>query len=132
MKNLTLQILTLTIAIIALSATDAMAQKRINLDKNGKATISATIKPWKVEEGQTSTWSISGKTFGTLSIKQTSGGKFKYELRRGNEFLSSGHTTGSNIKINSDGKSTYTIRIINEEDKARPITLSAVSIEVAV
>ncbi len=52
MKKLTLQLLTLTIAIIAFSATDAFAQKPITLDANGKAKISATIKPWKVEEAE--------------------------------------------------------------------------------
>lgn len=124
MKKLTIQFLTIAIAVIAFSATDAIAQKRINLDSNGKATISATIKPWKVEEAEMPRWSISGKQFSNLSIKQTKGGKFKYEIRRGSEFLSSGHTTGSNITINSDGKSDYTITIINEEDKPRPITLS--------
>ena len=124
MKKLTIRLLTIAIAVIAFSATDAIAQKRIKLDENGSATISATIKPWKVEEAEFASWTISGKQFSNLSIKQTIGGKFKYEIRRGSEFLSSGHTTGSNITINSDGKSTYTITIINEEDKARPITLS--------
>jgi len=124
MKTLTLRVLTIAIAVMAFSATEAIAQKRINLDANGKATISATIKPWKVEEAEMPRWSISGKQFGTLSITQTRGGKFKYEIRRGSQFLSSGHTTGSNIQIKSDGKSTYTITIINEEDKARPILLT--------
>ena len=114
----------ITIAVIVFSATDAIAQKTIKLDANGKAKISTTIKPWKVEEGEKAVWSISGKQFEKLSIKQTNSGKFKYEIRRGSEFLSSGHTTGSSITINSDGKSTYTITIINEEDKTRPITLS--------
>ena len=123
MKKLTIRLLTIAIAVIAFSATESFAQKRINLDANGSTTISATIKPWKVEEGSSS-WSISGKQFANLSIKQTRGGKFKYEIRRGSEFLSSGHTTGSNITIRSDGKSTYTITIINEEDTPRPITLS--------
>jgi hypothetical protein len=123
MKTLTLQLLALTIAVIVFSASDASAQRRINLDSNGKATISATIKPWKLEEGS-STWSISGGQFQKLTIKQTRGEKFKYEIHRGSEFLSSGHTTGSNITINSDGRSTYTIAIINEEDKPRPLTLS--------
>jgi hypothetical protein len=95
-----------------------------NARSNGKATISSTIKPWKIEEGEKPNWSISGKQFGSLSIKQTKGEDLKYEIRRGSEFLSSGHTTGSNITINSDGNSTYTITIINEEDEARPITLS--------
>jgi hypothetical protein len=123
MKKLTIQLLTIAFAIFVFSATDAIAQKRINLDANGKATINATIKPWKIEEGENPHWSISGKQFENLSIKQTKGGKFKYEIRRGSEFLSSGHTTGSNITINSDGKSTYTITIINEEDQPRPITI---------
>lgn len=125
MKKLTLQLLALTIAIFAFSATDAVAQKRITLDANGKATISATIKPWKVEEMEG--WTISGKQFGKLQIKQTNSGKFKYEIRRGSSFLSRGHTTGSNIQIQSDGKSTYTITIINEEDKARNIELSVLA-----
>ena len=129
MKKLTIQLLTIAIAVIAFSATDALAQKAINLDANGRATISATIKPWKVEEGQTPIWSISGKNFGNLSIKQTRGEKFKYEIRRGNQFLSSGHTTGSNFMIRSDGKSTYTITIINEGDKARPIVLTLKDLE---
>ena len=126
MKKLTLQFLTLTIAIIAFSATDASAQRPINLDKNGKAKISATIQSMKLGDIK-STWSISGKRFGSLQINQTNTGSFKYEIRRGNSFLSSGHTTGSNITIQSDGKSTYTITIINEEDKPRKIELSVLA-----
>ncbi|MGE3465926.1 MAG: hypothetical protein AB7J13_03250 [Pyrinomonadaceae bacterium] len=129
MKKIYIHFLAIAIAVIAFSATEAIAQKRINLDSNGKATISATIKPWKVEEGPDPKWTISGSQFGNLSIKQTRGTKFKYEIRRGNSFLSSGHTTGSNIKIESNGKSTYTITIINEEDKARPIVLSLKDLE---
>lgn len=125
MKKLTIQFL--IIAVIAFSATDAFAQKRINLDATGKATISATIKPVKMGDIAQSVWSISGKQFGKLQIKQTNSGKFKYEIRRGSEFLSSGHTTGSNIQIQSDGKSTYTITIINEEDKAGKIELSVIA-----
>lgn len=125
MKKLTIQFLSIAIAVIVFSATDAIAQKRINLNKDGKATISATLKPWKVGD-ISGEWMISGKKFEKLSIKQTKGEKFKYEIRRGSEFLSSGHTTGSSIMINSDGKSTYTITIINEENKPRPITLSIV------
>lgn len=119
MKKLTIQFLTIAIAVIVFSVTDAVAQKRINLE-NGNATVSATVT------GNKEVWSFSGKQFSKVNIKQTNGGKFKYEIRRGSEFLSSGHTTGSNITINSDGKSDYTITIINEEDKARPITLSVV------
>ena len=70
MKKLTIQLLTIAIAVIAFSATESFAQRRINLDASGQATINATIKPWKVEEGSSS-WSISGKQFGNLSIKQT-------------------------------------------------------------
>ncbi len=123
MKKLTIQLFTIAVAVIIFSATDILAQKRITLDSSGKATISATIKPFKpgnfVER-----WSISGGQFDKLTIRQTSGGKFKYEIRRGGEFLSSGHTTGSNITIQSDGKSTYILSITNEEDLPRPITLS--------
>lgn len=126
MKKLTFQSACIALIIIAFSATDAFAQKTIKLDANGKAKISATIKPWKVEE-MSSGWKISGKQFSTLQIKQTNSGKFKYEIRRGNEFLSSGHTTGSNIQIQSDRKSTYTITIINKEDKPRKIELSMIT-----
>ncbi|MBK9165818.1 MAG: hypothetical protein IPM21_18290 [Acidobacteria bacterium] len=126
MKKLTLRFLTIAIAVIAFSATEAIAQKRINLDSNGKATVSATVQPWKLGDIK-EVWSISGKQFRNLSIKQTKGGKFKYEIHRGSQFLSSGHTTGSNITINSDGKSTYTITIINEDDQPRKIELSVVT-----
>ncbi len=126
MKKLTLQLLTLTFAIIAFSATDAFAQRRISLDATGKAKISATIKPIKFDYDPIS-WSIPGKQFRTLQIKQTNSGKFKYEIKRGSSLLSTGHTTGSNIQIQSDGKSTYTITIINEEDKARRIELSVIA-----
>ncbi len=122
MKKLTIQLLTIIFAVIVFSVTDAVAQKRINLDSNGKATISATVTGNNKE-----VWSISGKQFSNLSFTQTKGEKFKYEIRRGSEFLSSGHTTGSNITVNSDGKSDYTITIINEEEVDRPITLSVVN-----
>ena len=124
MKKLTIQFLTIAIAVIVFSVTDTVAQNRINLE-NGNATVSATVKPKKSGDNK-EVWSFSGKQFGNLNIKQTNGGKFKYEIRRGGSFLSSGHTTGGNITINSDGKSDYTITIINEEDTARPITLSVV------
>ncbi len=114
--------MSLAIAIIAFSATDALAQKTIELDKSGEATLSATIKPWKLGDIK-EVWSISGTKFSNLNIKQTNSGKFKYEIHRGGEFLSSGHTTGSNIKVESDGKSSYTISIINEEEESRSITL---------
>jgi hypothetical protein len=129
MKKLTIQLLTIAIAVFVFSVTEAVAQKRVNLDRNGKATIDAVIKPWKVEEGEKPTWSISGKKFNNLSIKQTKGEKFKYEIRRGNEILSSGHTTGSNIQIRSDGASVYTISIINERDEAGKIVLSIKDLE---
>jgi hypothetical protein len=77
MKKLTLQVLTLTIAIIAFSATDAIAQKRINLDKNGKAKISSMIESMKLSDIKY-TWSISGKQFSSFQVKQTNSGKFKY------------------------------------------------------
>jgi hypothetical protein len=128
MKKLAIQFLTVAFAIFVFSATDALAQKRINLDTGGKATINATIKPVKLGDIK-EVWSISGKKFENLSIKQTKGGKFTYEIRRGSEFLSSGHTTGSNIQVISDGKSTYTITIINEENKARPIVLTLEDLE---
>lgn len=128
MKKLTIQIVALIIAIITFSATDTFAQKTIKLDATGKAKITATIKPGQPEDNSgKDSWSISGKQFSNLQIKQTNSGKFKYEIRRSNEFLSSGHTTGSNIQIQSDGKSIYTITFINEENKARKIELSVVA-----
>ncbi len=122
MKRLTIQFFAIAFAVIVFSATDAVAQGRVNFNSSGTATISATIKPMKT--GDTHAWSISGKQFDKLNFKQTNSGKFKYEIRRGSSFLSSGHTTGSNIQVQSDGNSTYTITIINEEENARPITLS--------
>jgi len=128
MKKLTIQLLALAIAITTFSATETFAQKTIKLDANCKAKITAMIKPVKPgDNSDKDIWSISGKQFSNLQIKQTNSGKFKYEIRCGNEFLSSGHTTGSNIQIQSDGKSNYTITIINEEDKARKIELSVIT-----
>ena len=128
MKKRTIQLLALTIAIVTFSANGAFAQKSIKLDANGKAKITAVITPVKPGDiSDKNSWSISGKLFSNLQIKQTNSGKFKYEIRRSNEFLSSGHTTGSNIQIQSDSKSIYTITIINEENKARKIELSVVA-----
>ncbi len=109
----------LSFFLLAVSSTDSFAQKKIKFDREGKATVSTTVKA-----NSKLIYSVSGKEFATLQITQTAGVDFKYELKRGSEFLSSGHTTGSNITLNSDGKSTYTIIIINGEDKANPITLS--------
>lgn len=117
MKKLTLQLLTLIIAITVFSATSVFAQTRITFNSQGTATLSGTAKPKSQLSGI-----ISGKDFATANIKVTKGGKLKYEIRRGNEFLSSGHTTGSNITLNSDGRSNYTITFINEEDKAKQIS----------
>lgn len=108
-----------TFIMLAASSTDSFAQKKIKFDREGKATISTTVKA-----NSKVMYAVSGKEFSNLQITQTAGESFKYEIKRGSEFLSSGHTTGSNIRLNSDGKSTYTIVIINAESKANPITLS--------
>lgn len=116
MKKLTIYLL--TIAIMTFSVTETIAQ-RIKL-KNGKAKVSAMVKA-----NSKKTFTVSGKDFKVLKIKQTKGEKFSYEIRRGNEFLSSGHSTGFQA-IKSDGRSIYSIKIINKENKARPISLSVV------
>jgi len=114
MKKLTISIITL--AVVTLSVAGVSAQKLLKL-KNGKATVRATIGAKK-----STTWNISGKQFKKLSIKQKGREKFRYEIRRGGEFLSSGHTT-SVIRLNSDGKSIYSVKIINNKGKARKIVL---------
>ncbi len=68
-KKLTIQLLTIAIAIIAFSATEAAAQKRLKFDKNGNAKVSSNVKANK-----SVTYSISGKDFRKLDIKQTKGG----------------------------------------------------------
>ncbi len=107
------------ITIMAFSVTETYAQ-RIKL-KNGKAKVHATVKA----NGK-KVFTVSGRDFRKLNIRQTKGGKFKYEIRRGSQFLSSGHSTGFQ-SINSDGRSVYKIIIINEENKKRPIGLSIVT-----
>ena len=117
MKNLTT--LTLTIAMFFITLTHAFAQKNLKFDENCKAEVSKTLKPASKD-----TYTVSGKEFKQLVMSQTKGKSIKYEVRIGNEFLSSGHTTGSNITINSDGKSTYKIILMNGEREANPIVLS--------
>lgn len=90
--------------------------------KNGKAKVRANVKA----NGK-KIFTISGKDFRSLNIRKTKGGKFNYKIRRGNEFLSSGHATGSNIKLSSDGQSVNSIVIISEENKNRRIELSFIN-----
>lgn len=117
MKNL----VSFLLAFIMLTAfsTDSFAQKKIKFDREGKATISTTVKA-----NSKVIYYISGKDFTSLFIKQNEGDKFTYELRRGSEFLSSGHTTGSNITLSSDGESTYSLIVMNTENKIRVLSLS--------
>lgn len=119
MKKLTIKVLCLALVVMTFSATETFAQ-RIKF-KNGKAKVSATV-----QSNGKKVFTVSGRDFGKLSIKQTNGEKFKYEIRRGSEFLSSGHSTGF-TSVNSDGRSVYKIIIINEENKARPIALSFIN-----
>lgn len=116
MKKITIQLLCLTLAVMVFAVTETFAQ-RISL-KNGKANVQATLKA----NGE-KTFTISGREFANLKIRQTNGGKFGYEIKRGSEFLSSGHSSGFK-PITSDGRSVYKITIINSENKARPIALS--------
>ena len=116
MKKLTIQFLGLAMIIIVFSVTDSFAQ-RISFS-GGSAKVST-----KIGADSSKTFTVSGKDFGKMTIKQTNRGQFKYEIRRGSSILSSGHTTGSNIRVKSDGKSTYRITIINEENAARRIVL---------
>ena len=120
MKNLTIQFLCLAMVIIAFTATETFAQT-IRL-KNGKATVRATIGANSVK-----TFSISAREFRALRIKQTNRGDFRYQLRRGSQLLSSGNTTGLSLDVESDGRSTYRIKIINEANAAKRIVLSFVS-----
>ena len=105
MKKLTIQFLCLAMIVVAFSVTETHAQ-RIKF-KNGKATVRATVKA----NGK-KTYTVSGKDFSKLTIRQTAGESFNYKIKRGSEFLSSGHTTGIQ-SINSDGRSTYSITIMN-------------------
>jgi hypothetical protein len=115
-KKITIQFMCLAMVIMALSVTETFAQQ-IRL-KDGKATVRATIGA-----NSEKTYTISGKDFRALSIKQTNRVSFRYELRRGSEFLSSGQTTGLSLEVESDGRSTYSIKIINESNVARRIVL---------
>jgi len=117
MKKLTAQFLIVIFAVLTLTATSVYAQKKLLKLKKGTTTVRATIGADK-----SATWNISGKQFKKLSIKQRGREKFKFEIRRGGEFLSSGHTTGV-IRVNSDGESTYSVKIINNKGKARKIVL---------
>ncbi len=118
MKKITIQLVSLAIAIIAFSATEAVAQKRIKFDKNGKAKVSATIK---AKSGVSFT--ISGREFKNVSIRCLKCEGLGFELRRGSEFLSSGHTANV-IRVKSDGRSEYSMTIINKADKSKSIVLS--------
>ncbi len=122
MKKLTIQFLTIAMVIVAFSVIETYAQKCIRFNRNGKAKIRTKIKA----HGRKS-YVVSGKDFRKLTIKQFRGGKFRYVIRRGSEFLSSGHTIDSNIRVNSDGRSVYSITIINNKNKARSIGLSVIN-----
>ena len=115
MKKLTIQFLCLTLILMAISVNETFAQ-RIRF-KDGKAKVRAKIKA-----NSEKIYTISGKDFKKLRIRQKRGGKFKYEIRLGSELLSSGYTTNFKI-IKSDGKSTYKIKVINELDKERKLDL---------
>lgn len=107
------------VVLIAISASHSFAQKKISFDKEGKATINTTVKA-----DSKVIYAVSGKDFNNIQIKQTAGSNLKYEIKRGNEFLSSGHTTGSNITFSSDGESKYSLIVMNTENKVRVLSLS--------
>ena len=120
MKKLTTQSLIVMFAVVTLTVTSIYAQKLVRL-KNGKATVRA-----KIAANSNVTWSISGKKFKKLAIKQKGRKGLRYEIRRGSEFLSRGHTTGIRT-IKSDGKSKYSITIFNDAKKERRVVLGFAS-----
>ena len=120
MKKVTTQFLIVMFAVVTLTVTNIYAQNLVRL-KNGKATVRA-----KIAANSSVTWSISGKKFQKLWIKQKGRKGFRYEIRHGSEFLSRGHTTGI-ITIKSDGKSKYSIKIFNDAKKVRRVVLGFVS-----
>ena len=116
--KLTAQFLIVLFALVTLTATNVYAQKFLTL-KKGTTTVRATIGAT-----QSATWNFSGSQFTTLSIKQRGREPFRYVIRRNGEFLSSGHTTGV-IRLESDGTSTYSVTIMNDnvEGRARRVIL---------
>jgi hypothetical protein len=116
MKKTTIQFLCVAMVMLTLSVTEASAQW-VRL-KDGKATIRATVAG-----GNAEIFSISARDFRALRIKQTNRGDFRYELRRGTELLSSGHTAGLALVVEGDDRGFYYLIIINDESVARRIVL---------
>jgi hypothetical protein len=116
MKKITIQFICLAMVMMTLSVTETFAQQ-IRL-KDGKATVRATIGA-----NSEKTYTISGKDFQALNIKKTNRVSFRYELRLGTELISSGQTMGLSLEVESDNRSTYSIKIINESNAARRIVL---------
>lgn len=112
MKKLIIQFLCLAMAVIAFSATEIYAQKRIKFDRNGKAKFSSMVKA-----KESVTYSLSGKDFEKATLGFTKCEGLGFELRRGNELLSSGHNSGNVTQFRSDDRSIYKITIINKRDK---------------
>ena len=117
MKKLTVGVFLAMLTVVCVSG-NPYAQKRIKLNKHGKARISARIKP-----KSNLVYSISGRAFKNLRIQQTKGWNLNYETRRGKKIIASGHTKDSNIAIASDGSSYYNIAIINRDGKPRSFSI---------
>lgn len=122
MKRSMIQFLGVTIAVVAVLATEAAAQKRIRFNSSGKATIGENV-----DAERSLKYSVAGKDFQRLGLRQKSGEKFKCEFRRGGQMLWKGNCSGSNSSLKSDGKSTYYLTVINDYARKRPLILEVTS-----
>ncbi len=118
-NKLTIQLLAIAIAVLVFSVADASAQSTINLDSGGRASLKATVGA----NGKY-TWRISGKKFTKLDFRQTSGSDLRYELRQESRVMSAGRTKTSGVMVTSDGKSMYSLTIVNNTAKPENIAFS--------
>ena len=110
-----IQFAILIMAMITLSVSDTFAQE-ISL-KNGKETVQVKVNP-----NGNKTYTILGKDFKILLIRQKRGENLNYEVKCGEKLISSGRTANFS-QIESDGQSIYYITIINKTHETRKVVL---------
>ena len=122
MKNFITQVLCLMI-IVAIPISSSYAQRvedntadadigPIFIKLNNKGIARTTLK---IPANTKQIFSLDGRTFRNLEVKQLKGPKLRYELYKGKRRLSSGYTTGSRINIKSDGRSLYYLSVVADD-----------------
>ncbi len=124
MKKLTIQFLTIALAIIAFSATDTFAQNQVNFNDQGKAQTKVNL-----EAGSKYTYKVSGFSFGAnnagiMTVRPTVAyEQIKWTVKADGETIIS-EDLGAEISFQVNKGSNYTLSLWNQSGSTGRIGLN--------